>query len=130
MNLPFSLLGVFLASLLGLFLGYLWYSVLFAKAWERLAGVTKKQQETGIPQRVISSYVLSLVMAVFLGAFIGPDMTPMFGLFAGLAAGFGWVAMAFGNNYLFEHRQFKLWLINAGYNTVLLGLMGLVIGYF
>lgn len=47
---------------------------------------------------------------------------------AGLAAGLGWVAMAFGVNYMFEGKSFKLWLINAGYNTVVFALVGLIIG--
>lgn len=125
-----NILATFIASFTGLMLGYLWYSVLFVKQWEKLAGVTKAQQEKGLPKRIIGSYILSLVMALNLAAFIGPDATPTFGMFAGFAAGFGWIAMAFGNNYLFEHRPLNLFWINAGYNTVLLTIMGLIIGLF
>ncbi len=125
-----NFLAVFCASLLGLILGYLWYSVLFAKPWQKLSGVTNKQMEEGMAKRALGSYLLTLVMSLNLAAFIGPSETPMFGLFAGFAAGFGWIAMSFGSNYLFEHRPLKLFLINAGYNTLLLSLMGLIIGMF
>lgn len=125
-----NIFAAFLASFLGLALGYLWYSVLFAKPWQKIAKVTDEQLKSGMPKRVIGSYLLSLVMALNLAAFIGNNATPSFGLFAGFAAGFGWVAMAFGSNYLFEHRPLKLYFINAGYNVVLLSLMGLIIGLF
>ncbi|GAB4160087.1 MAG: hypothetical protein Fur003_3760 [Candidatus Dojkabacteria bacterium] len=67
-------------------------------------------------------------MAFNLAAFIGKEADWSFGLMAGLAAGLGWVALAFGVNYMFEGKSFKLWLINAGYNTVVFALMGLIIG--
>ncbi len=118
------------ASFTGLVLGYLWYSVIFAKEWQRLSGVTDEQLGTGMAKKTIGSYLLTLVMSLTMAAFVGADATPMFGLFAGLAAGIGWVAMAFGTNYLFEHKPLKLYLINAGYNVVLLGIIGLIIGLF
>lgn len=125
-----NFLAVFCASLLGLILGYLWYSVLFAKQWQKLSGVSDKQMVSGMAKRAIGSYLLTLVMSLNLAAFIGTEETPLFGLFAGLAVGLGWIAMSFGSNYLFEHRPLKLFLINAGYNTILLSLMGLIIGIF
>ncbi|MBP7967077.1 DUF1761 domain-containing protein [Candidatus Woesebacteria bacterium] len=123
-------LSGFVASFMGLLLGYLWYSVLFAKQWQQLSGVTDVQLQKGMAKRAIGSYFFTLIMSLNLAAFIGADATPLFGLLAGLAAGLGWVAMAFGSNYLFEHRPFKLYLINAGYNVALLCAMGLIIGIF
>ena len=77
---------------------------------------------------LVGSLILEIVMAFNLAAFIGPDADWMFGLGAGLAVGFGWIALAFGVNYMFEGKSFKLWLINAGYNTVVFAVMGLIIG--
>lgn len=125
-----NLLAAFCASFTGLLLGYLWYSVLFAKSWQKLSGVSDNQLKSGMPKRALGSYILTLIMALNLAAFIGPNQSASFGLFAGLAAGLGWVAMAIGSNYLFEHRPLKLYFINAGYNVVLLSLMGLIIGMF
>lgn len=125
-----NFLAAFVASLTGLILGYLWYSVLFAKQWQKLAGVTDAQMSEGMPKRAGLSWLLTLFMSLNLAAFIGKEADGGFGLFAGFAAGFGWVALSFGINYLFEHRPFKLFLINAGYFTVLLSLMGLIIGAF
>lgn len=125
-----NFVAAFVASLSGLVLGYLWYSVIFAKSWEMLAGVTRAQQNKDVAKRIIGSYLITLFMSLNLAAFIGSSADAMFGLFAGFAAGFGWVALAFGQNYMFEHRPFKLFLINGGYNTVLLSIMGLIIGSF
>lgn len=125
-----NFIAVFVASLTGLILGFIWYSLLFAKSWQKLSGVTDIQLKNGMPKRAIFSYILTFVMSLNLAFFIGPDKTSLFGLFAGFAAGLGWVAMALGSNYLFEHRPFKLYLINAGYNIILLSLIGLIIGLF
>lgn len=124
-----NFVAAFIASFTGLILGYLWYSMLFAKLWQKLSGVTDAQMNSGVLKRIIGSYLLTLVMALNLAAFIG-QQDAMFGLFAGFATGFGWVAMSFGNNYLFEHRPFKLFLINAAYNTILFSIMGFIIGFF
>ncbi len=125
-----NILAPIIASFTGLILGTLWYSVLFAKQWQKLAGVTDAQMSKGMAKRALGSYILTLVMAFNLAAFMGPNSTPAFGLFAGFAAGFGWVAMAFGTNYLFEQKPLKLFLINGGYNVLLLTIMGFVISLF
>lgn len=129
-HMEINLIAAFVASFTGLILGFMWYSVLFARSWQKLAGVSDNQMKTGMPKRALGSYLLTLVMALNLAAFIGSNQSASFGLFAGFAAGFGWVAMAFGSNYLFEHRPLKLFFINAGYNIILLSVMGLIIGYF
>ena len=66
-------------------------------------------------------------MAINLAFFIGNN-DAAFGLVAGLATGLGFVSLALGVNYLFEGKPLKLWLINAGYNTVVFSVMGLIIG--
>jgi hypothetical protein len=75
----------------------------------------------------VGSFLIAVVMAASLAAFIGKGGA-VFGLLAGLAAGITWVAAAFGINYLFERRSVRLFLINAGYNVLSFGVMGLIIG--
>lgn len=129
MNVNF--LAVALAALSAFFLGYLWYTVIFAKSWQKLIGMKStdgKTQTPGLGKILLGSFILELIMAFNLAMFIGPNADWAFGLGAGLAAGLGWVALAFGVNYMFEGKSFKLWLINAGYNTVIFAVMGLIIG--
>lgn len=126
-----NFLAAILAALSAFFLGYLWYTVIFAKTWQKLIGMKGDGKDVKTPnlaKLLIGSFILELIMAFNLAAFIGRDADWVFGLSAGLAAGLGWVALAFGVNYMFEGKSFKLWLINAGYNTVVFAVMGAIIG--
>jgi hypothetical protein len=125
-----SILAVVLAALSAFILGYLWYTVIFAKPWQKLIGMkaSAKDAAPSLAKFLLGSLVLELLMAWNLAMFIGPDAGWAFGLFAGMAAGFGWVSLAFGVNYMFEGKPLKLWLINAGYNTLVFAIMGLIIG--
>lgn len=120
-------LAILIAATSSFIIGGLWYSVLFAKRWQKLSGVTNDQLKRGMIKIFIGSFVLSLIMSLNLAAFIG-DGGLAFGTFAGLAVGFGWVATAFGINYLFERKPLQLFLINASYSVVAFTLMGLIIG--
>lgn len=124
-------LAVVLAALAAFFLGYLWYTVIFAKPWQQLIGMGKDggdAQPPSLAKLLIGSFILEVVMAFNLAAFIGREADWLFGLGAGAAAGLGWVSLAFGVNYMFEGKPFGLWLINAGYNTVVFAVMGAIIG--
>lgn len=126
-----NFLAVGLAALAAFFIGFLWYTVIFAKPWQSEIGMKNNGKDTATPnlgRLLIGSLILEIIMAFNLAAFIGTDKDWMFGLSAGLAAGLGWVALAFGVNYMFEGRSFKLWLINASYNTVIFAVMGVIIG--
>jgi hypothetical protein len=126
-----NFLAVGLAALAAFFLGYLWYTVIFAKPWQELIGMKAQGNGAETPnlgRLLIGSLILEIIMAFNLAAFIGADADWKFGLGAGLAAGLGWVSLAFGVNYMFEGKPFKLWLINASYNTVVFAVMGLIIG--
>jgi intracellular septation protein A len=111
-------------------LGGLWYSpILFARGWMREAGLDEQQVTQANMARVFGlSAIAALVMAFNLAAFIGPKATLGFALFAGFAAGLGWVAMSLGIVYLFEQRSLKLWLINSGYQVVAYTVMGGILG--
>jgi hypothetical protein len=121
-------LAVIVAALVPFLIGSVWYGPLFAKPWSELTGIrrgTPGQNSMGLTMGM--SLVLNLVIATSLAMFIGRTEWS-FGLLAGFAAGFTFVAMAFGITYLFESRPLKLWLINAGYQTVVFTIMGAIIG--
>lgn len=120
-------LGVFIAAVSSFVIGGVWYNVLFVKQWQRLTGLKESDLQKGMPKVFIGSFVLSLIMAVNLAYFIGNEGTA-FGLMAGFAVGFGWIAAALGVNYLFERKPVTLYVINAGYNVITATIMGLIIG--
>jgi hypothetical protein len=128
-------LAVGLAALAAFFLGFLWYTVIFAKPWQQLIGMGSQGKGKGstaqtpnLGRLLVGSLILEIIMALGLSACIGRGAGVTAGLSFGLLAGFGWVAMAFGVNYMFEGKPFKLWLINAGYNVVVFAVMGAIIG--
>lgn len=127
MEMNINWLAVLLAGSSAFIIGGLWYGLIFAKTWQLLVGLKDEELAKGTVRVFGGSFVLSLIMAVNLAFFIG-DNDVTFGLFAGLAAGLGWVATALGVNYLFERRSIKLYAINAGYNVLTFILMGLIIG--
>ena len=127
MEVNINWLAVVLAALATFVVGGLWYSLLFAKPWQKAAGVTDEQLKSGTARVFVGSFILALVMAVFLAAFIGREGA-VFGTLAGLAAGVGWVATALGVNYLFERRSPVLFAINGSYNVVTFTAMGAIIG--
>ncbi len=128
--ISFNYAAVLVAALLSFAIGGLWYSpLLFEKVWRREAGISDEQQRAAPVGRIFGfALVAALVMSFNLAAFIGPKASFAFGLFAGAAAGIGWVAMSLGVIYLFEQRSLKLWLVNSGYQVVALTAMGGLLG--
>lgn len=120
-------LAVLLAGGAAMLIGGLWYGLLFAAPWQRAAGVTDEQLKKGAPLAYGVSLLLALVMAVVLAPFIAGGGV-VFGLFAGLAVGLGWVAASLGMITLFERRPFAYWAVNAGYAIVAYTAMGAIIG--
>jgi len=124
-----NLLAVIAAAVASFLLGGLWYSpVLFAKAWQREAGVSDAQLKSANMALIFGlAFVLSLVAAFVFALFLGPRPPLALGLGAGSSAGLCWVASSFGINYLFERKSLKLFLINGGYHTLQFTLIGLIL---
>jgi hypothetical protein len=125
-----SWLAVVLCGLATLAIGGVWYSpLLFGPAWQREAGLSDETLRTGsVPLRFGATFLIGAVAAAAFALFIGTEMTVGQATAAGACAGVAWVAASFGINYLFEHRSFKLWLINGGYHAVQFTIFGAIIG--
>lgn len=127
-----NLLAVFVAALSSFVIGAVWYSpILFAKVWMRENGFSEEDMKNANMGKIFGlSFLLALVMAFNLAAFLAEPAEPnlAWGMTAGALAGIGWVAAAIGIIYLFERRSLKLFLINAGYQTVTFIVMGGILG--
>ena len=125
-----NLIAVLLCGVASLVLGGLWYSpMLFAKAWQRGAGLSDEAAKSGNMALIFGgAFVLSLIAACVFGMFLGNSMPLAGAVGAGFSAGLCWVGASFGINYLFERRPFSLWAINAGYHTLQFTLFGLILG--
>ena len=123
-------IAVLLCGVSSLALGGIWYSpALFAKSWQRAAGLSEEQAQSGNMAMIFGgTFLLSLVAAAVFAMFIGPNFGVGPATAAGFSAGLCWVAASFGINYLFERRPLRLWLINGGYHTLQFTLFGLILG--
>ena len=122
--------AIFVSAISAFVLGGIWYSpLLFAGAWKRANGFGATEPPPATPKIFLISFVLSLVMAFNLAMFLNDAKTNVaWGATAGFLAGFGWVAMGLGIVALFERRSFLYVLINGGYLTLALVLMGAILG--
>ena len=122
--------AIIVAAILAFVIGGIWYGPLFGNAWMAETGLSPEAVAKGNPAKIYGlSFFWILIMAYNLGFFLGdPSLSPGMATFYGFATGFGWIAMAIFVIGLFERRSVKLMLINGGYMTVTLTLMGLVIG--
>jgi hypothetical protein len=125
-----NIAAVLVSAFSAFVLGGLWYApFLFGRAWKRANGFGDDQPPPAGPKIFVVSFVLSVVMALNLAMFLNdPKTTMAWGATAGFLAGFGWVAMGIGIVSLFERRPWSYVLVNGGYLTVALVVMGAIIG--
>ncbi len=130
-NMYINHLAVFVCAIASLALGALWYSpLLFAKAWQREAGLTDEQLARQNPAKTYGlAFLFSWIMAYSLAFFLGDSATTaLWGTTAGFLAGFGWATLIFAVIALFEQRSWKYIFINGGYITLYFTLIGFILG--
>ena len=90
----------------------------------------KDQPPAGNTAKIFGiSFVFSLVMAFNLAKILDdPVTTAAWGATAGFLAGFGWCFMGIGIICLFERKPWSYVLVNGGFLTVALTVMGLILG--
>ena len=122
--------AILAAALSAFLVGGLWYSpLIFGRLWKSANGFAADQPAAPTAKIFVLSFILTLVMAVNLAMFLNDSKTNMaWGATAGFLAGFGWVAMGIGVVSLFERRPWSYVIVNGGYLTVALVLMGAIIG--
>jgi Protein of unknown function (DUF1761) len=125
-----NILAILASTVSAFLLGGLWYSpFLFGAVWKKANGFGTDEPPAATGKIFAISFLLSLVMAVNLAMFLNDPKTNLaWGATAGFLAGFGWVAMGIGIVSLFERRPWTYVLVNGGYLTVALVLMGVILG--
>lgn len=121
--------AVIVAAFSSFLLGGVWYAALFAKAHQRAAGLSDEQVHGGNKALIFGgSFVLALIASAMFAVFLGGEIDLLTGAMYGFSAGLCWVATSFGMNYLFEHKNLRLFLINGGYHTLQFTLIGMILG--
>ncbi len=122
-------LAVLVSTVLAFVLGALWYGPLFGKIWLKEMNFTEEELKKANMAKIFgTAFFLNLIISINLAMFIGPKADLGFGLFAGAAAGIGWVAASIGITYLFGRKSLRLFLVDAGYQAVIYTLMGGILG--
>lgn len=126
----FNWLAIIVAAVAAFVLGGAWYAKgVFGGVWMQDVGLTEEDaSNANMPKIFGGSFVLQLIAAMTLATILGPESTWLTGVHVGLLVGIGFLATAYGVTYLFEQRPLRLFMINAGYNVVLLAIMGAIIG--
>lgn len=124
-------LAVFAAAVSSFVLGGVWYSALFAKAWQSAAGLSDEQIKNANMGLIFGgSFVLALISSASFAVFLGSELDAMTGALYGFTAGLCWVTASLGMNYLFERKSLRLFLINGGYHTLQFTLIGAILAAF
>lgn len=131
MEMTINHLAVWVAALSTFLLGGLWFSpILFGKAWQTENQLSDADLKTANTGKIMGlSFLFALIMSYNLAFFLNdPSIDGGMGTMYGFFTGFGWIAMAIFIIGQFEHKSTRYMLINAGYMTIALTLMGLITG--
>ncbi|HLG04351.1 MAG TPA: DUF1761 domain-containing protein [Bacteroidia bacterium] len=114
-------------------LGALWYiQPTFGKAW--VAGhkivmdpeAAKKKMPMLMTSTFILGFLLAIVCAMYLGVTQTPEMDYMQAIKMGLFVS-AFVVLPMATNYMYLSKSFKVFLIDAGYHTVGITLMCIIL---
>lgn len=124
-------LALVLASAAAFVLGGIWYGPLFSKPWLAAFGFSEEQINQRHPGKIFGQAIIwTFLSAVMLAFFIEADADLHLGAMTGFFIGLGFVTTFMGIHYAFEGRGVEILLINTGYSTLALTLMGAIIGWF
>ncbi len=126
-------LAVIVAGLAAWAVGSLWYSpVLFGKTWQKEVGLSDDDIKGANMALIFGTSALMMIIMAFgvapIVAAHSDDMAWHHGMFHGLMAGLFFVATSIAINYLYQRKSFKLFLIDAVYQVLILVIAGLVLG--
>ena len=123
-------LVIFIAAILNMALGFLWYSKwLFGHAWKKLREMKEKDIKFSI-KPVLWNFIVSLLIAYFLSFFEGHlgITTVTDGMFVGFLIWLGFVATTQISSVLWCKMPLKLFAIDTGYKLLSLLVMSGIIG--
>ncbi len=126
-----SYVGIIAAAVAYFLLGSAWYTFLLGKQWRAEMGITEAQAEGAKPTAalLVRSIIVALVIAFTLAHLIKAGGMG-YGFKVGVGTGAGIGAAILAQNYAYEGRSTKFWLINAVYMIVGLAAMGVIVGWF
>jgi hypothetical protein len=128
----FALLPVLAGTLASFLVGALWYGLIFAKPWQRAAGLTNSQLQAGNMGLIFGlAFAFEMLIGLVLWHLIArTDPPPHVVMMMALGFAGGVMIPAIGINYLFLRKPLTLFLIDAGHFLVGMAAMGGVFVWF
>lgn len=126
-----NFLAVIVSGVAAWVIGALWYSpLLFSKRWQKETGLSDDDvRQANMAVIFGGSLVLMIIMALGLAMHIQTGQADLMrGLKSGLLTGVFFSATIIGINYLYQRKSITLWLIDAGYAVLFLGVEGAILG--
>jgi len=121
-----------IAAVAAFLLGFLWYTALFGKAWQKETGVTDEQAQSGMGITHGGAFLMMVVIAFGINIIVNlhapEDQTFVHGGFHGLLTAVFYAIPAMVIHYLYQKKSFKLILIDGGYLILFFALMGGLLG--
>ncbi|KKT22473.1 MAG: hypothetical protein UW08_C0008G0017 [Parcubacteria group bacterium GW2011_GWB1_43_8b] len=130
-----NFIGVAIAGIIGMAVGFSWYGPIFGKLWVKLMGFTKEELEEaqkkgmilnyglGLLGQFVTAYALSLLIAASFQYFGGFSYSLILWVWLGII-----VPIQMGT-VLWEGKPWTLFALNSAYYLVQLLAMGLVLSY-
>lgn len=133
----FNFSAILICAVLNMVLGFVWYGLLFSKAFIQLMGISPDHMSDPASQKAavhgyFASFFSSILMATVLSYFIifTGATTVAEGLKLGLISWLGFTLTTMLPNHYFSMKPLKLALINISYPLVGLSLMGMILAFW
>lgn len=112
--------------------GALWYGILFAKPWQRAAGLTNSQLRQGNMAVIFGlAFAFEMLIAMVLWHLVArTDPAPHVVMMMATGFAVGVMIPAIGINYLFLRKSLALFLIDAAHFLIGMAAMGAVFVWF
>jgi fatty-acid desaturase len=123
---PVNYLAVLVAAIIQWLLGWLWYSVLFAKPWKAMVGAGLETKKNNMALAMVLSFICSLVLCFVLAHLVlwAGTGALTWGLLIGVIVWAAFIAAPLTVQHIYECRPFNLYAINTGYWLVALVISG------
>lgn len=109
-------------------LGFFGYTTLFGKAWQAETGLSDEDAQKDMARTHGLALLMMIIMSYALNMIIGyhpvEEQTFVHGAFHGIMVGVFYAATSTAINYLYQRKSLKLYLIDASYQVLFLGLSG------
>lgn len=106
--------------------GAIWYGVLFGKVWQREAGLSDEQVQSGSMPLIFGlTFLFEMLIAMVLWHLIArTGAAPHVVMMMAMGFAIGIMIPAIGINYLYQRKSGKLFAIDAGHFVLGMAAMG------